>query len=99
MYYKKQQVSIDSCAYNTVARKMYNVKSANALQTQVMCNFKKNKENLLKTNASTWFNKICKNHQLTPKYLKIEVYGNDKECCNINNVAIKYRLTKHLTNK
>lgn len=94
-----QQVSIDSCAYNAVARKMYNVKSANPQQTQVMCNFKKNKENLLKTNAATWFNKIHKNHQLTPKYLKTEVYGNNKKCCNINNLAIKYRLKRQLTNK
>jgi len=70
---------------------MCNVKFANAQQAQVICSFKKNEENLLKIKAATWFKKICKNHQLTPKYLKIEVYGNNKEFFNINNLAIKYR--------
>jgi len=33
---------------------------------------------LLKTNAAIWFNKICKNSQLTPKYVNIKIKGNTR---------------------
>ena len=43
-----------------------------------------------------WFNKICKNHQLTPKYIKIEVNGSNKQSYNIKKAAVKYRLNQEL---
>jgi len=33
---------------------------------------------LLKTNATLWFNKICKNSQLTPTYVNIKIKGNNR---------------------
>jgi hypothetical protein len=53
--YAMQQVSIDSSAYNIAARKIYSVKFASPQQAQVICNFNKNKENLIETNAPIMF--------------------------------------------
>jgi len=66
----------------------------NIKQTQVVYNLKNTKENLLKTSAAIWFNKICKNYQLTPKYIKIEINGNNKQ--SYKKIAIKYRLNQEL---
>jgi len=68
----------------------------NVKQAQVVYNFKNAKEKLLKTTADIWFNKICKNHQLTRKYIKIEVNGNNKQSCNTKKLALKGRLNQEL---
>jgi len=68
----------------------------NVKQAKVVYNFKNTKEKLLKTTAAMWFNKICKNHQLTPKYIKIEVNGSNKQSYNIKKAAVKYRLNQEL---
>jgi hypothetical protein len=68
----------------------------NVKQAEVVYNFKNTKKKLLKTTASIWFNKICKNHQLTPKYIKIEVNGNNKQSYNTKKLAVKYRLNQEL---
>jgi hypothetical protein len=47
-------------------------------QTKLGNNYKNTKLKLLKTIATIWFNKICKNRQLTPKYINIKVNGNNK---------------------
>ena len=57
---------------------------------------KRQREVYLKTTAATWFNKICKNHQLTPKHIKIEVNGKNKQSCNTKNLAVKYGLNQEL---
>jgi len=42
------------------------------------CNIYKNiKLKLLKTNATIWFNKICRTKHLTPNYIHIKVSGNN----------------------
>lgn len=83
--------------YVFLAPNTYSYKSANVQQAQVTNNFNNIKEKLLKTNAAIWVNKICKNHQLAPKYIKIEVNGNNKQSYDTINLAIKYRLSQELT--
>jgi hypothetical protein len=68
--------SFDICEYGR------QILIRNVKQAQVVYNFKNTKEKLLKTTAAIWFNKICKSHQLTPKYIKIEVNGNNKQSYN-----------------
>ena len=68
----------------------------NVKQAKVVYNFKNTKEKLLKTTAAIWFNKICKSHQLTPKYIKIEVNGNNEQSYNKKKLAVKYRLNQEL---
>jgi hypothetical protein len=54
------------------------------------------KKKILNTNAAMWFNKLCKNYQLTPKYISIKANGNNKQSQNTKNAAIKYRLKQEL---
>jgi hypothetical protein len=44
----------------------YNVKFSVAQQAKSVYNYLRLKEKLHKTNASIWFNKICRMEQLTP---------------------------------
>jgi hypothetical protein len=57
----------------------YNVKFINAQQAKSVYHYRNIKEKLLKTNASIWFNKICKIEQLSPKDIHITVNGNNQK--------------------
>jgi len=53
---------------------------------------------LLKTNTAAWFNKICKNSQLTPKYvniMNIKIKDNNKQNKNTKTAAVRYRLNQN----
>jgi hypothetical protein len=65
-----KKLALILCKYTAVARKMYNTKFANSQQAQVVYTSQNTKEKLLKNKAAIWFNNLCKNHQLTPKYIK-----------------------------
>lgn len=64
------------------------MKYINTKQAKNMRSFKHTKKKLLKTNADIWFNKICRNHQLTPKQINIKVNDNSKQ--SKKNTTIKY---------
>jgi hypothetical protein len=51
---------------------VHSVKFVNAKQARKICEYKNTKEKLLKTNTAIWFNKICKLHHLTQKYINGE---------------------------
>jgi hypothetical protein len=78
-----------------LAPNTHNTKFAKAQQAQVTNNFKNIKEKLLKTNAAIWFNKICKNHQPAPKYIKNQSKWQQQSYDTIK-LAIKYRLSQEL---
>jgi hypothetical protein len=61
---------------------MYNSKYIIAQQAKVIHSFTNIKKKLLKTNAAIWFNKLCRNYQVTPKYINIKVNGNNKQSQN-----------------
>jgi len=52
-------------------------------------NYKNTRLKLLKTNADTWFNKICKTKQLTPKYFSFEINGNNIQN-NVHKTSVKH---------
>ena len=74
----------------------YNVKFINAQQAECTYNYRNVKEKLHKTNASIWFNEICKNEQLSPKYIHITVNGNNQKSLNTKKAAIIYCLNQEL---
>lgn len=51
-----------------------NMKFINAQQAKQIYRYKKIKEKLYKTNAAIWYNKSCKNKQLTPNYISINIH-------------------------
>jgi hypothetical protein len=52
---------------------MENIKFVNAQQAKQTYLLKNIKEMLYKTNASIWYDKICRKLQLTPNYISIKV--------------------------
>jgi hypothetical protein len=59
----------------TVMHKMGNVKFINAQQAKQIYHFKNIKERLYKRDTSVWYNKTCRQLQLTPIYISIKVKG------------------------
>ena len=50
-----------------------NIKFINAKQAIEIHDYKKTKRKLYKTNAAIWFNKNCRDKQLTPNYINITI--------------------------
>jgi hypothetical protein len=44
--------------------------------------YKNTKEKLHRTNATIWFNKLCRSYHLKPNYIKITINGHTKQCHN-----------------
>jgi len=51
---------------------MNNIKVINTQQARIIHLHKNTKQQLLKTNAAIWFNKMCRLKHLTPKYIKLK---------------------------
>jgi len=51
------------------------IKIVHAEQAKLNNNYKNTKLKLLKTNASIWFNKMCKIKQLKPNYINVKING------------------------
>jgi hypothetical protein len=77
--------------YKKNARKMYSIKTVKAQQAKATCHFKNTKQ---KSANIIWFNKICKTHQLTAKYIIIKVNGNNRQSLK---ATTKHRLNQELT--
>jgi len=45
--------------------------------------YKNTKKNLHRTNATIWFNKLCRLYHLTPIYTEVTINGYTKQCHNI----------------
>ena len=56
------------------------VKFTSAQQAKPYNIYKNIKLKLLKTNAAIWFNKICRNNHLRPKYISLKIDGHKKKC-------------------
>ena len=79
-----------------------NIKFINAQQAWLVYRYRNIKEELLKINASIWFNKVCRNEQLQPRYISIKVNSYNRRSQNTKQAAVKYRINvelKHLYKK
>ena len=56
-----------------------NVKLVNAQQAEQIHKYKNTKEKLYKCNMAIWYNKMCRQKNLTPKYTNIKVNGNNTQ--------------------
>jgi hypothetical protein len=74
---------------------MGNIKFVYAKQAQKIYEYN-TKEKLLKTNTTTWFNKTCLLHHLTPKYANVQIKGNNRHCINTTKAAVNFRLKQEL---
>ena len=55
-----------------------NIKFIDAQQAKLAYQYKNTKRELYKTNAAIWYNKICRQRRLTPKYVNIRINGNNQ---------------------
>ena len=67
-----------------------------ARQAKDVYQYKNIKEKLHRTNAAIWYNKLCRQIQLTPKYIAIKVNGHNRQSQNTLKTAIKYRINQEL---
>jgi hypothetical protein len=70
------------------------IKFINAKQTTEMHPYKNTRRKLYKTNAAIWFNKTCRDKQLTPNYINIKINGNNRQCNSTIRTAVRYRLNQ-----
>jgi hypothetical protein len=78
------------------------IKFINAKQAKCIRNYRNIKKKLLRSNASIWFNKVCKAEHLQPKYIDIKTNGTNKRSQNTKKAAITHRINaelKHLYKK
>jgi hypothetical protein len=69
-----------------------NVKFANAKQAKGPSQYRNTKENVHKTNAAIWYNKIYRDKQLAPNYISIQINGKNSQCQKTIKAATHYRL-------
>ena len=73
-----------------------NVKFVNAKQAKETYQYRNAKEKLCKTNAAIWYNKICREKQLTPNYISIKINGKNSQCRKTIKAATHHRLDQEL---
>ena len=71
-----------------------NIKFVNAKQAKETNQYINAKEKLYKTNAAIWYNKICREKQLTPNYASIKINGKNSQCQKTIKAATQYRLNQ-----
>ena len=73
-----------------------NNKFVNAKQATEIHAYKNAKRKLYKTNAAIWFNKTCRDKQLSPNYINIKINGNNRQCNNTIRTAVRYRINQEI---
>ena len=72
------------------------IKVIDAQQAKLTNIYKNTKFKLLKTNAALWYNKICKEKQLQPRYISIRTGGQRQQDKKTTTHAIRFRIKVHL---
>ena len=65
-------------------------------QAKPIHEYKTTKGRLLKTIAAMWYNKTCKNRQISPNYISIKINGNNRQCTSTLKAATKYRINHEI---
>jgi hypothetical protein len=73
-----------------------NIKLVSAKQAEEIYAHKNTKSRLYKTIAAIWYNKICRDKQLSPNYICIKINGNDRQCTTILKATTRYRLNQEI---
>jgi hypothetical protein len=67
-----------------------------AKQARDIHNYKNIKRKPYRTNAAIWYNKICRQKQLTPAYINIRMKGKNQQCQNTLRTANLYRINQEI---
>jgi len=59
-----------------------NIKFINAKQAIDIHAYKNTRRKLYKTNTAIWFNKTCRDKELTLNHVRIKINSNDRQCNN-----------------
>jgi len=70
------------------------IKIINAQQARL--SNKNTKLKLLKTDAAIWFNKICRDGQLKPKYISLKINGQKQQDNRTTTHAIRFRINQEI---
>ena len=73
-----------------------NIKFIDAQQTKLAYQYTNTKRKLYKTNAAIWYNKMCRQKRLTPKYVNIRINGNNQQCQRTHKAAIHFRINQEI---
>jgi len=65
------------------------LKLISAQQAKVTHTYKNTKENLHRTKAAIWFNKLCRSYHLTPDYIEVTINGYNKQYHNIMKSGVR----------
>jgi hypothetical protein len=76
--------------------KMKNVKFISAQQAKQIYHFKNIKERLYKTNALAWYNKTCRELQLTPIYISIKGKRTNHQSLVTLRIATRFHINQEL---
>ena len=72
------------------------LKICNAQQAKIWNIYKNTKLKLLKTNATIWFNKICRIRGLKPNYIKLTINGKTQRDKKTITNAIRFRINQEI---
>ena len=73
------------------------IKIINAKQARLSNTYKNTKYKLLRTNATIWYNKMCKMRQVIPGYIHIRINGGrQRDDSKITNQAVRHRINQEL---
>jgi hypothetical protein len=65
-----------------------------AKQAKAIHEYKSLKRRLYNITAAIWYNKICREKHLTPKYISIRVNGNSRQCNNTLKFTTRQRINQ-----
>jgi hypothetical protein len=72
------------------------IKITDAQQARIYNIYKNTKLKLLKSNAAIWFNKICRERHLKPKYINITINGRKQQDKRTTAHAVRYRINQEI---
>jgi hypothetical protein len=72
-----------------------NLKFIGAKQAKEIYQYKNILSKLYKMTAAIWYNKLCRNKNMTPNYVHI-INGGNKQSRNTLKIAEKYRIHKEI---
>ena len=73
-----------------------NVKFINAKQVKDIHQCINIKRKLCKTNAAIWYNKTCRDKQITRKYISLRRNGKNRQCQKTLKTATPYRMNQEI---
>ena len=73
-----------------------NVKFIDAKQAKESYQYKNIKRKLYKANAAIWYNKVCRQKQLTSNYISIRINGKNQQCQKTVRAASHFRISQEI---